>query len=162
MIEVRYLILALCVPFALVLAAFAQDSTNDQTNTSPDATSTPQAFLDSLVGSWEGTCRTWFQPGTLADESVVKGDFQLMVDGRFLRHSYEGTLQGKPRTGEETIAFNSVKNKFQTSWVDEFHMNYGIMFSEGDRTPTGFVVVGKYAVGSDFSSIIASGYFAQA
>jgi hypothetical protein len=28
-------------------------------------------------------------------------------------------------------------------------MNYGIMFSEGDRTETGFVVVGKYSVGPD-------------
>ncbi len=47
------------------------------------------------------------------------------------------------------IAFNSVKKKFQTSWIDDFHMNYGIIFSEGDRTKTGFVVVGKYAVGPD-------------
>ncbi|MHC4218674.1 MAG: DUF1579 family protein, partial [Planctomycetota bacterium] len=53
------------------------------------------------------------------------------------------------RRGEETIAFNPVKKKFQTSWVDDFHMNYGIMFSEGDRTETGFVVVGQYAVGPD-------------
>ncbi|MFC2173751.1 DUF1579 family protein [Acidobacteriota bacterium] len=55
----------------------------------------------------------------------------------------------KSRTGEETITFNSVKKKFQTSWADDFHMNYGIMFSEGDRTKTGFVVVGKYAIDPD-------------
>ena len=110
---------------------------------------TQQVFLKSLVGSWEGTCRTWFQPGKLADESKVRGEFRLILDGRFLRHTYEGTLQGKPRSGEETIVFNSVKKKFQTSWVDDFHMNYGILFSEGDRTKTGFVVVGKYDVGPD-------------
>ena len=34
------------------------------------------AFLQSLVGSWEGTCRTWFRPGELADESKVTGEFQ--------------------------------------------------------------------------------------
>ncbi len=45
--------------------------------------------------------------------------------------------------------FNSVKKKFQTSWFDDFHMNYGIMFSEGERTETGFVVTGKYDVGPD-------------
>ncbi len=69
-------------------------------------------------------------PGKLADESKVKGEFKLILGGRFLRHTYEGKLQGKPRSGEETIAFNSVKKKFQTSWVDDFHMNYGILFSE--------------------------------
>ena len=140
---------AISVFFAIAIAASAQDATDDQTKTRQDTAPKPQAFLKCLVGSWEGTCRTWFRPGKLADESKVKGEFQLILGGRFLRHTYEGKLQGKPRTGEETIAFNSVKKKFQTSWVDDFHMNYGIMFSEGDRTKTGFCVVGKYAVGPD-------------
>jgi hypothetical protein len=69
-----------------------------------------------------------------------------LLDGRFLRHEYEGTMQGKPRRGEETIAFNSVTKRFQVSWVDDFHMNYGIMFSEGEATERGFAVKGKYDV----------------
>jgi hypothetical protein len=141
--------MTLSVFFALTVAASTQDVADDQAKTGKDATPKPQAFLKSLVGTWEGKCRTWFRPNELADESKVKGEFKLILDGRFLRHTYEGKLQGKPRNGEETIAYNSVKKKFQTSWVDEFHMNYGIMFSEGDRTQTGFVVVGKYAVGPD-------------
>jgi hypothetical protein len=134
---------------ALAIPVFAQDAADDQIDAAQDATFTCREFLKSLVGSWEGTCRTWFQPGELADESTVKGEFQMILGGRFLRHTYEGHFQGKPRAGEETIAFNSVKETFQTSWVDDFHMNYGIMFSEGGRTRTGFCVVGKYAVGSD-------------
>ncbi|HEV3025764.1 MAG TPA: DUF1579 family protein, partial [Pirellulales bacterium] len=70
-----------------------------------------------------------------------------ILDGRFFRHEYEATLQGRPRHGDETIAFNSVTKRFQTSWVDDFHMNYAIMFSEGDATDHGFVVNGKYDVG---------------
>jgi len=140
---------AIILFFALATVVSAQAAANDQTKTDQDTTHKPQVFLKSLVGSWEGTCRTWFRPGELADESKVKGEFQLILGGHFLRHTYAGTLQGKPRTGEETIAFNSVKKKFQIAWVDEFHMNYGIMFSEGHRTKTGFVVVGKYAVGPD-------------
>ncbi|MFH1998318.1 MAG: DUF1579 domain-containing protein [Planctomycetota bacterium] len=135
--------------FALVITAFAQDTPEDQTKTNQETTPAPQAFLKSLVGSWEGTCRTWFRPGELADESEVKGEFKLILGGRLLRHTYEGKLQGKSRTGEETIVFNSVKKKFQISWIDEFHMNYGILFSEGDHTRTGFFVVGKYDVGPD-------------
>ena len=145
----KSLCLAISLFFALGIAASAQDAADDQTKSHQVTTPKPQAFLKSLVGTWEGTCRTWFRPGNLADESKVKGEFKLILGGRFLRHTYEGKLQGKPRTGEETIAFNSVKKKFQTSWVDDFHMNYGIMFSEGDRTKTGFVVVGEYAVGPD-------------
>ncbi|HIG44580.1 MAG: DUF1579 domain-containing protein [bacterium] len=110
---------------------------------------TPQELLTSLVGSWEGTCRTWFRPGQLSDESSISGEFQFIPAGQFLRHTYQGQIQGRPRVGEEMIAFNSVKKEFQSSWVDDFHMNYGILFSEGEGTQNGFVVVGKYAVGPD-------------
>ena len=106
----------------------------------------PADFLRSLVGTWEGTCSTWFEPGKLADESGIKGTIRPLLDGRFIRHEYEGTIQGKPRHGDETIAFNSVTNRFQTSWVDDFHMSYAIMFSEGEATERGFVVKGTYDV----------------
>jgi hypothetical protein len=107
----------------------------------------PKEILKSLVGSWEGTCQTWFEPGKLADESKVKGEIRPLLDGRFFRHTYEGAIQGKPRHGEETIALNSMTKRFQVSWIDDFHMNYAIMFSEGEATERGFVVNGKYSAG---------------
>ena len=30
------------------------------------------------------------------------------------------------------------------SWFDDFHMNYGILFSEGKKTEQGFSVMGRY------------------
>ncbi len=108
----------------------------------------PEELLKSLIGVWEGTCRTWFNPGTLADESTIRGEIRPMLDGRLLRHSYEATLKGQSRHGEETIAFNSITKKFQTSWADDFHMNDAIMFSEGAATERGYVVIGKYDVES--------------
>ena len=107
----------------------------------------PKDFLQSLVGCWAGTCRTWFEPGKLADESPVTGEFRVILGDSMLRHTYEGTIQGKARNGEETIAFNSASKQFQTSWFDSFHMNYGILFSEGEPTDAGFSVSGKYDVG---------------
>ncbi len=108
------------------------------------ASATPQALLKSLVGSWEGTCRTWVEPGKLADESQIKGTIRPMLGRGFVRHEYEGTILGTPRHGEELIAFNSVTKRFQISWVDEFHMSEAIMFSEGEATERGFAVMGKY------------------
>jgi len=135
----RQLLFTWCIMLTLNSAVTAQNAA--------DKATAPKDFLKQLVGSWEGNCRTWFQPDKLEDESAVKGDIQPMLGGRFLRHQYEGKMKGKPRIGEETIGFNAMKKKFQTSWVDDFHMNYGIMFSEGDRTEKGFVVTGKYDVG---------------
>jgi hypothetical protein len=109
----------------------------------------PEDVLKSIAGSWEGTCRTWFEPGKLADESAVRGIIRPLLGGRFVRHEYESTIQGKPRYGEETIAFNAVTKRFEVAWVDDFHMKYAIMFSEGGATERGFAVAGKYDVGQD-------------
>ena len=106
-------------------------------------------LFEKLTGEWGGTCRTWFQPGKLADESNVTGHIAAILDGRFLRHTYEGTVQGKPRHGEEMIGFNSITNLFQSSWVDDFHMNYAIMFSQGEGSDRGFSVRGEYDVGEN-------------
>ncbi|MBI1732495.1 MAG: hypothetical protein HYR49_06965 [Gammaproteobacteria bacterium] len=38
---------------------------------------------------------------------------------------------------------------FQSSWIDDFHMNYAIMFSEGKSTDRGFAVRGEYDVGEN-------------
>lgn len=136
--------LATCMALASSTAAASQDTLKGETVSLPMNRTLPNELLQSLVGSWEGTCRTWSEPGTLADESGVRGDIRRMLDGRFLRHTYEGTIQGKPRHGEETIAFNSIANRFQVSWFDDFHMSYGIVFSEGEAAARGFVVIGSY------------------
>ena len=136
--------LVTCFVLAPLTTVTPQDISKDKTPSSQQKQIMPKELLKSLVGSWEGTCQTWFQPGKLADESRVKGEIRPVLDGRFLRHTYEGTMKGKPRHGEETIALNSMTKRFQISWIDNFHMNYAIMFSEGEATERGFVVNGKY------------------
>ncbi len=106
-------------------------------------------LFKTMMGRWEGTCRTWFEPGKLADESRVAGEIAGMLDGRFLRHTYEGMIQGKPRHGEEIIAFNSVTKLYQSVWVDDFHMNYALFFAQGAATERGFSVRGEYDVGEN-------------
>ena len=109
----------------------------------------PDDLLKSLEGSWEGTCQTWFEPGKLADESAIKGTIRPILGGRFFRHEYESTIVGKRRHGEALIAVNAITKRFQIAWVDDFHMNYAIMFCEGEQMARGFVVHGKYDVAPD-------------
>lgn len=103
-----------------------------------------KALFERMMGKWGGKCRTWFEPGQLADESNMTGDIMEVLDGRFLRHTYESTIEGKMRHGEELIAFNSVTKTYQSCWIDDFHMNYAIMFSEGSVSDSGFIVYGQY------------------
>ena len=137
-------VLMTCFVLALPTPGGTQDSPKEKTAPRETKTATPKDVLKSLVDSWEGTCRTWFKPGQLVDESKVKGEIRPMLDGTLVRHTYEGTMKGKPRRGEETIAFSSMAKRFQVSWVDDFHMRGGILFSEGEASERGFTVKGKY------------------
>ena len=127
----------------------AQETNIDQTNQLKETRMSQKMLFEKMIGKWEGNCRTWFEPGKLADESKVSGEITKVLDSRFLRHTYEGAIQGKPRHGEEMIAFNSVTKTFQSSWVDDFHMSYAIMFSQGKATERGFAVLGEYDVGEN-------------
>jgi hypothetical protein len=125
----------------------AQDEHHDLNKQQEVSSMSQKMLFEKLIGKWEGTCRTWFEPDKLADESKVTGEISKVLGGLFLRHAYAGAIQGKPRHGEEMIAFNSVTKIFQTAWMDDFHMNYAIMFSQGKATERGFSVRGDYDVG---------------
>jgi hypothetical protein len=112
-----------------------------------ETTMSHKTLFKKLVGKWQGNVKTWFEPDKLADESTVAGEFTPMLDGKFIRHSYVGSIQGKPRHGEETIVQNSVTKEYEVSWFDSFHMNYALLFSKGKATEKGFSVFSKYDVG---------------
>lgn len=110
-------------------------------------------LLKAMTGHWKGSCRTWFEPNKLADESAVEGTFEMLDHGPFLRHIYTGEIQGKARAGEETITCNKASLAFEVAWIDSFHMNYGILFSVGEVAKgdkQSFTVKGVYSVSPEF------------
>lgn len=141
----RPMLIVCCLSVAL--QAMGQEA-NPSGSTSPQEVTKkmndPEKFLEKCVGRWQGTVKTWFEPGELADESRVSGEIVSLLNGNFFRHSYEGSMKGKPRHGEETLAMNGVTRKFQVVWFDDFHMRNAILISEGDPIERGISVSGKY------------------
>lgn len=142
-----FLMVLMLATLAPPFGAWAQDPAQPPKEAPKTEAMAPADILKSMVGTWEGTCKTWFQPGKLADESAVKGTIRPLLKGQFLRHEVQGSMKGKPRRGDETIAYSSLKKCFQTSWMDDFHMSDGILWSEGEILGRGFSVMGKYAMG---------------
>ena len=103
------------------------------------------AQLATLAGSWEGIARTWFEPSKPEDESPVKGTMRPILDGRFILHEYTGSFKGKALSGLAIYGYHLELKKFQTAWVDSFHNNTAIMFSEGKKEDTLMSVLGGYA-----------------
>jgi hypothetical protein len=109
-----------------------------------DQTPPPDAFLQSLLGEWEGTQKTWFEPGVLADESPIQGTIRPVQGSRFIVYEYQGSLQSKPFHGMAIFGYNQVVKQFEAAWVDSFHQNTNIMFSTGAEIQAGFSVAGRY------------------
>ena len=88
--------------FYLVLATpglvLAQHVAKVESSSSKGKPIVPKKILKSLLGVWGGNCKTWFEAGKLADESEVKGTIRPVLDGRFIRHEYEGTMNGEATT----------------------------------------------------------------
>lgn len=106
------------------------------------------AHLSILVGEWTGTAKTWFEPDVAADESPMTGRMKAILDGRFILHEYAGSMAGKPFDGVAIYGFDLATNKFQSVWVDSFHVSTGIMFSEGEPGEK-FNVLGSYFAGEN-------------
>jgi Protein of unknown function (DUF1579) len=139
------------IAFALLAtisnSLIAQNPTSETPATQQVTKMSHKELFKKLVGKWEGNCKTWFEPDKLADESKVSGEFTEVFSGRFLRHTYTGSMKNKPRHGEELIAYNTAAKLFEISWVDDFHMSYGILFSRGEAAERGFKVRGDYDIG---------------
>ncbi len=105
--------------------------------------------LSQLAGEWEGITRTWFEPNVLADESPARGTIRTMLDGRFILHEYQGSIEGKLLEGMAIFGYQLGHEKLQCAWVDSFHMGTGMMFSEGNRpgqAPHPWSVLGSYGM----------------
>ena len=101
--------------------------------------------LAKLAGDWEGIAKTWFGPGEPADESPVSGTMELILDGRFILHRYKGKFGDKPLEGMAIIGYHKGLEKFQCAWVDSFHNDTAIMFSEAQNGTTDLNMLGSYA-----------------
>src|SRR5690606_26335825 len=88
------------------------------------------ALLARCAGAYEGTSRTWFQPGDPVDTSQAFGTLHTILGGRFLLHEYTGSMEGTPLEGEALIGFFLPVKRWQVAWIGSFHNGTRMMFSE--------------------------------
>jgi hypothetical protein len=70
---------------------------------------------------------------------------RLILDGRFIIHEYRGSFGGKPLEGIAIIGYHLALEKYQCAWIDSFHNDTALMFSEGKRNSEEFRMLGSYA-----------------
>jgi hypothetical protein len=103
--------------------------------------------LHRLCGPWSGQARTCFSPGEPWLEAPWSGRIEPLLGGRFVRFSYQSSLQGEPLAGEMLIAWESSERLWRTSWIDSFHTGTAILVSEGPPATGAITVKGTYFAG---------------
>ena len=101
-------------------------------------------LLADLAGTWTYTVKMWMNPDPNAKPEESKGTAvrKSMMDGRYFVMDVSGKMQmpgpdGKKKEmtfkGMGIDAYDNVKQKFVSSWID--NMGTGIMMSEGTYDP---------------------------
>lgn len=107
-------------------------------------TSGSHHHLAQLAGTWEGMTKTFFEPNVLADESPWSGTIKPILNGMFMMHEYNGSLEGKPLEGVAIYGYNIGSGKFQSAWIDSFHNGTSIMMSQTEKKNDKYSVLGSY------------------
>jgi hypothetical protein len=101
----------------------------------------PHKLLASLAGSWTTQTKEWMEPGKPPTEASGTADMKMVLDGRFLQQDFNSTMMGQPYTGIGTTAYDNLRKKYVSTWIDS--MGTGIFVMEGTASADGKTITLK-------------------
>ncbi len=119
---------------AAALAAYEKAST-------PSAA---HAKLAELEGTWEMTVTMWMDPSADPLVSAATSSSKMVLGGRYLFDTVEGTAMGQPFSGMGWTGYDNIAGQYVSTWIDNF--GTGIFTSQGDWDDEagGLVMRGSY------------------
>ena len=86
--------------------------------------------LEPLVGEWDVSARFWTGgPDGPANESKGVAKTRWILGGRYLQEEFSGEMMQQPFQGIGTTAYDNLKQKYLSTWIDS--MGTGMFISEG-------------------------------
>jgi len=76
------------------------------------------AFLKRFAGSWQAETTMWAFPGQPPSTSQNPFEGKMILGGRFVSLSYNGTMMGQPFEGFQITGYDNLQKKFITLWID--------------------------------------------
>jgi len=103
--------------------------------------------LSRWIGRYEGTAKTYLEPGKPPLEAPWQGEIHPWLGGRFIAFDYRSELFGDPFAGVLIVGFERDKSEFQVTWLDSFHTGTATLLSRGPEGQGGPIDVrGSYYV----------------
>ncbi|MGZ8241654.1 MAG: DUF1579 domain-containing protein [Methylobacter sp.] len=105
----------------------------------------PHKLFASLAGSWTTKTREWVEPNKPPTESTGSAEMKMLLDGRFLQQEFTGNMMGKPYSGVGISAYDNLRKRYVSTWMDT--MSTGIFIMEGTGSADGktITLTGKHA-----------------
>ncbi len=89
------------------------------------------AYFKKFAGDWTVTAKMWVFPGSEATVSQNKAHAELILGGRFLAMTFEGTMMGQPFEGRQLSGYDNLIKKYITLWTDNtstaFYLTTGVL-----------------------------------
>ncbi len=96
--------------------------------------------LAVMVGSWD-TKMEALSADMAAFNSTGSATFEPVMDGRFIKQNYSGSMMGAPMTGVGLSGYNKASKQYEGVWYDS--MSTALYMVKGDKTDTGWVYEGE-------------------
>ncbi|BFU90465.1 MAG: hypothetical protein NTAFB01_16520 [Nitrospira sp.] len=95
----------------------------------------PHKLFATLAGSWTTQTKEWREPGQPPMESIGTAESKMLLGGRFLHQDYNGQMMGQPFTGVSIDAYDNIRKKYVTVWMDT--RGTGVLIMEGTASQDG-------------------------
>jgi hypothetical protein len=92
--------------------------------------------MERFAGEWDAEVTTMMPDGSEL-RSKGKQTARMILGGKFLETTFEGSMMGKPYHGRGLMGYDNMKKKYVSTWADS--MSTGIMVFVGDAPADGKV-----------------------
>ncbi len=128
--------------FVLLLISYSISFAQESSNAEAEAQKawmeymTPGEMHEMLAthaGKWKTVTKYWMNPDADPEVTNGKAESKMILGGRYLYSSHNGTAMGMPMEGINIEGFDKAKNQFTSVWID--NMGTGFAFSFGTYDP---------------------------
>ncbi len=100
--------------------------------------------LKALTGNWSAASKWRQEPSAPWEESRADAKIETIYDGRFIKMTYRGDMQGQPWEGTWIVGYDNGEQKYNSVWFASTAT--GLYYSKGacDQSGKVFTLEGDY------------------
>jgi hypothetical protein len=87
--------------------------------------------LAKQVGEWDADCEH-YMPGMPVEKSKGSAKTTLVMNGRFLREEFKGTMMGQPFDGLMLLGYDNNLKRYDSMWIDSMGTGMMVTHSKGE------------------------------